>query len=97
MDVIFLYTTVPAHLAIDIISKHIIFKNLYCYRLIATDIHQLFSIIIDNTYFTYNGNTHKQTLGLPMGSSISGIVAISYMDQLERRVLYPSAHHAYSS
>ena len=52
-----------------------------------TDKHQLLSIIVDNTYFTYNGNTYKLTSGLPMGSSISGIQAISYMDQLERRAL----------
>ena len=87
LDIISLYTIVPAHPAIDIILSYIISKNLYCYRLIATGIHQLLSIIVDNTYFTYNVNTYKQITGLPMGSSISDILAISYMDQLERRAL----------
>ena len=87
LDVISLYTKVPADPVIDIISEHIISKNLYCHKLTATDIHQLLSIIVDNTYFTYNGNTYKQITGLPMPSSISGILAISYMDQLKRRAL----------
>ena len=84
LDVMSLYTTVPAHPAIDIISEHIISKNLYCHKLTAIDIHQLLFIIDDNTY---NGNTHKQITGLPMGSSKSDIQAISHMDQLERRAL----------
>ena len=73
-----LYTTVPAH---------IISKNLCCHKLTATDMHQLLSIIVENTYFTYNRNTNQPIRGLPMGSSISGILVISYMDQLERRAL----------
>ena len=83
LDVISLYTTLTTHPVINIISEHIISKNLYCHKLTATDIHQLLSIIVDNTYFTYNGNTCKEITGLPMGSSVSGILAISYMDQLE--------------
>ena len=39
------------------------------------------------TYFTYNGNTYKQITGQPIGSSISGILDISYMDQFESRAL----------
>ena len=42
-----------------------------------TDILQLLSIIVDNTYFTYNRSTYKPITGLSMGSSISGILAIS--------------------
>ena len=87
LDVISLYTTLPAHSAIDLISEHIISKNLYCHKLAVTNTHQLLSIIVDNTYFSYNGNTYKQTPGLPMGSSNSGILAISYMNQLKRRAL----------
>ena len=85
LGVISLYTTVLAQPTIDIISEHIISKNLYCHKLIASGIHQLLSIIVDNTYFTYNGNTKKQISGLSMGSSISSIQAFIYMDQLERR------------
>ena len=68
MDIISLYPTVPAQPAIDIISEHIISRNSYCHKLTATDIYQLLSIRGDNTYFTYNGNTYKQTSGIPMGS-----------------------------
>ena len=85
--VISLYTTVTTHPAIDIISEHIINKNLYSHTLAVTDMHQLLSFIVDNTYFTYNRNTYKQTSGIPMGSSITGTLAISYIDQLEHRAL----------
>ena len=86
-DLISLYITVPPYPAIDIISEHMISENLYCQKLTVTDIHQLLSIIVDNTNYTYNGNTYKQTQGLLIGSIISGILAISYMDQLERRAI----------
>ena len=92
LDVISLYTTLPAHPANDIILEHIIVKNAYCHK--RTDIHLLLSIIVDNTYLPHNGNIFKETTGLFMVFSISGIQAILYMDQLER---YQSAHHAYSS
>ena len=97
MDVISLYMTVPAQPAIDIISEHIIFKNLYLLLLVCDNICQLLSIIVDNTYFTYNGNTYKQISELPMGSSISGILAISYLDHLEHTEQHLSTHRAYSS
>ena len=64
--VVSLYTTVPAHPAIDFISEDIITKNLYCHKQTERDIHQLLSIIIGNTYFTYNGNACKQITGLHM-------------------------------
>ena len=41
LHTISLYTTVPVHPAIDIISGHIIPKNLYYHKLTATDIHRL--------------------------------------------------------
>ena len=60
LDVIFLFTTVPAHPANDIIWEHIIFKNLYCHKLTATDKHKLLSIIVDNTSLTTEIPTKKK-------------------------------------
>ena len=34
-------------------------------------------------YFSFNGEVFRQKEGLPMGSSISGILAIVFMDRLE--------------
>ena len=65
LNVMSICTTVPTHPAIDIISEHIITKNLYHHKQTATDIHLLLSIIVENTYFTYNGYTNKQSSGLP--------------------------------
>ena len=67
-------------------------KFAYVANPVPPEMRCMTSIIIDNTYCTYNGNIYEQTSGLPMGSSISGILPISFMDQLEHRALsiYPS-------
>ena len=39
------------------------------------------------TYFTYEGQIFRQKTGLPMGCSVSGIVAILFLERIERRAL----------
>jgi len=38
-------------------------------------------------YFTFEDQIFRQTEGLPMGSGISGILAILFMDKLEKIAL----------
>ena len=45
-------------------------------------------------YFTFEDRIFRQTEGLPVGSSISGILAILFMDQLESIAL--SSHRVIS-
>ena len=87
LDVVSLYTSVPALPAVNLLTDCITSSNIYCFGLTAADIHKLLTIIVDNTFFNFNNLTYKQTSGLPMGSSLSGLLAITYMDQLERRAL----------
>ncbi len=51
------------------------------------DIEQLLTVTLSNTYFTFESNIYCQVKGLPMGSSISGILAILFMDRLEKQAL----------
>lgn len=87
LDVVSLYTSIPAHPAINLMADIIASKNPQCFGITPGDLLQLLRIIVDNTYFTFLQNTFKQVSGLPMGSSLSGILAIAYMDKLERHTL----------
>ncbi|XP_014773228.1 uncharacterized protein LOC106871340 [Octopus bimaculoides] len=78
-----MYTTVPAQSAVSLLTDCIV----HCFGLTAADIHQLLSIIVDNTYFSFHDNIYKQTTGFPMGSSLSCLLAITYMNHLEHRAL----------
>ncbi|XP_052831170.1 uncharacterized protein LOC128250360 [Octopus bimaculoides] len=74
---------VPAHSTVNLLTDCIIASNIQCFRLTTADIHQPLSIIVDNTYFAFQDHIYKQTPGLPMGHSLSGLLAITYMNHLE--------------
>ena len=47
----------------------------------------LLKVVFVNTYFRFQDTIFKQTLGLPMGNSVSGLMAAVYMDAFEERTL----------
>ena len=47
------------------------------------DITDLRQVMLNNMYFSFRDQVFYQSEGLPMGSSISGILAIIFMDRLE--------------
>ena len=51
------------------------------------DVAELLNVTLNNMYFTFEDHIFRQTEGLPMGSSISGILAILFMDKLEQIAL----------
>ena len=51
------------------------------------DIIDLLTVTLTNMYFFFSGQVFRQKEGLPMGSSISGILAILFMDRLETNAL----------
>ena len=54
------------------------------YGLIREDIKDLLMIVLHNTYFQYESSIYLQVQGLPIGSSLSVILAILFMDKLEK-------------
>ena len=57
------------------------------FHLSRLDVAELLNVTLNNMYFTFEDRIFRQTEGLPMGSSISGILAILFMDKLEQIAL----------
>ena len=84
LDVVSLYTSIPIQEAID----NTVNKNEHStYHLSRHDIAELLNVTLHNMYFIFEDRLFRQSEGLPMGSSISGILAILFMDKLESIVL----------
>ena len=47
------------------------------------DVSDLLQVMLNNMYFSFRDQVFRQREGSPMGSSISGILAILFMDKLE--------------
>lgn len=81
LDVVLIDITLPAHSAVNLLIDYIVASGT------AAALRQSLSITVDNIYFSFHDHTYKQTTGLPMGSSHSGLLGITYMNHLERRTL----------
>ena len=57
------------------------------YSITIDDIRDLSHVVMSNMFFSFNGTIYKQVSGLPMGTSISGPLAITYMNKIERQFL----------
>jgi hypothetical protein len=82
-----LYTSIPVEDAINNTSEILHRKNFTYFSLTSSEMEVLLRIILTNTYFTFYGKIYQQTKGLAMGSSVSAILAILFLDTLERQAL----------
>jgi len=90
VDVVSLYTSIPIQEAITNAVDRIQNPLLH---LSKRDITDPLTVTLNNMYFSLNGSSFPpRKEGLPMGFSISGILAILLMDKLETIVL--SSHLA---
>ena len=80
LDVVSLYTTIPIQEAITNATDRILNPVLHLCR---QDISDLLQVTLNNMYFSFRDQVFRQREGLPMGSSISGILAILFMEKLE--------------
>ena len=78
LDAVSLYTTIPIQEAITNATDRILNPVLHLSRQDVT---------LNNMYFSFRDQVFRQREGLPMGSSISGILAILFMDKLETIIL----------
>ena len=83
LDVNALYTSVPPSDAIQAILDHLSSHRDIVLPIKPRHIVPILEVILANTYFVFNEQTYRQVSGLPMGSSISGILAITFMNRLE--------------
>ena len=88
LDVVALYTSVPVEEALTAIQTKLLLNvNIVPSPLQIEDVIQLLRTTFGLTYFHHEDKVYRQITGLPMGSAISGIVAILFMDTIERRAL----------
>ena len=80
LDVVSLYTTIPIQEAITNATDRMINPVLHLSR---QDVSDLLQVMLNNMYFSFRDQVFRQREGVPMGSSISGILAILFMDKLE--------------
>ena len=83
LDVNALYTSVPPRDAIQALLDHLSSHPDIVLPINPRHIVPILEVIFANTYFTFNKQNYKQVSGLPMGSSISGLLAITFMNRLE--------------
>ena len=87
LDVVALYTSIPIADAVENV-KMIMEASRFKYKSLTTDdIGELLLAVFTNTYLQFNNKIFLQVKGLAMGSNVSPILAILFMDTLERRVL----------
>ena len=87
-DIVSMYPSIPVPEAIEnAITKLEEHPNTHITNLPTDCIEKLLRVVLQNTYFEFNGHIFKQIKGLPMGSSLSGILAILYIDSIERIAL----------
>ena len=80
LDVVSFYTTIFIQEVITNATDRILNLVLHLSR---QDVSDLLQVTLNNMYFSFRDHVFRQREGLPMGSSISDILAILFMDKLE--------------
>ena len=88
-DVVSLFTPVPVDKALALVLEFLASDDSLPSRtrLSISDIKQGLQICLDSTVFSYKKSFFKQTLGTPMGSCISPIIANLYMEHIEHTAI----------
>ena len=96
LDVKDLFNSVPTTKAIGIALKRIEqSKKFKQSNFNKTDIKELLNLCTTNSYFTFNNKYYKQIKGLPMGSTISPLLADLYMDDFINTHFIDIKHRMY--
>jgi hypothetical protein len=88
LDIGDLYTNIPVNKAVNItINELIKSKKLDNIKLTKTDVKNLLLLSLKNSYFQFNNKFYKQKSGLPMGNTLSPIIADIYMNYYTKKHL----------
>ena len=80
LNVVLLHTKVPPQEAIKIVKRRIKDERTNLFGMTPCHVEALLDVILKNTYFVFGDEVFKQVAGLPIGNSISGFLAILFMD-----------------
>lgn len=84
LDVEAMYPSIDPQSAITNLRNILNEKNFNYHGLKSDNFCQLLESLTKNFCFTYRDEMYKQNKGLPMGAPTSGLLAILYMDSLEK-------------
>jgi hypothetical protein len=83
-DIKYMYTNIPQQDATHVIHNILLNYN----ENIANDIQNMLQIILQQNYFQFDNQYHKQNIGLSMGALTSAIIAETYLQNLEHNQIY---------
>ena len=88
LDVEDLFNNIPVTRAVDIAINLIRKSEKFCEsNLTKTDLKQILLMSLNNSYFQFNEKFYRQKQGLPMGNTLSPILADLYMhDYMDRHM-----------
>lgn len=88
LDVKDLFTNVPINQSINITLERIGQSEAFCAsNLTKSDLRELLTTCLQNSYFTFNNKFFRQKTGLPMGNILSPLLSDLYMDQFVKTKL----------
>jgi hypothetical protein len=94
-DVSALYTNLNINECIETViefaEEH--WSKLSTYSMTLSEIRDIFTVVLTNSFFTFNGRLYKQLLGLFMGCRPSPPVAIIRMWKFERNSIYLDTYY----
>ena len=93
LDVISLYTSIPPQDATEVAQRLMQEHSMSFKMLNDDDVGRLLQVVLTNNYFTFNNRIFQQSHGLAMGNSVSAILAILYMDHVEKQALNVLNNH----
>jgi hypothetical protein len=77
------YSSTPGEDAINYFCQRLSEINFHYHGLTPEDIRSLLHVVLNTSYFQFEGMFFKQLKGLPMGNKISSLLADFYMDRIE--------------
>ncbi len=85
-DVSALFTSIPVPAAISVIRSKLEEDSSWKTNTSMSVDHiiALLDVILNTTYFSFNGDLYRQNLGAAMGSPVSPIVANLFMEDFEK-------------
>jgi hypothetical protein len=88
LDVSAMYTSIPARKSVDNFCQKLIDTDFTYCGLVPSDIRALLLVVLENSYFSFEGLFYKQISGLPIGNVISGLLADHYMSSIEEPLVF---------
>ena len=86
LDVVSLFTNVPVDFALQCIDQR--WNEIEDHTSIEkSSFMEMLKVVLESTFFQYNGSFYKQTFGIPMGSPLSPVVANIVLERIEQAAL----------